>query len=326
MTQAVTPPRRGPGASRDSLDRPPERGLDCRQVEALTVRPLGEMRCPWIGDPGQPFRRPRWLGRWLAGARVFCGRMGGMNWTRLARLLVLALLLIGCATTSPLDLATLLEPDPRLPKKEHVQAVGTIAIQRLVALSPKAAEIISKHDLYTVTGGLVTAMFRFPVEQLAADPPLFELTAYALAHQWGLTQLALDHVARYDRLITHRYEELQQKKAAMAWSNFFYALSTMGYAMSTVSAAPTQRFSNELGISRNQQAMQVNNLMAEYYQQRIETLEEFKLQVSRLKPELVSYSNLLEIYRGWLFKAQEDHHRHPLPHDAKQMLEVKATF
>lgn len=237
----------------------------------------------------------------------------------------LMLAIIACATTSTTDLSALLEPDPRLPRKEHIEAIGVLAVQRVVATAPQAAQILAPYDLNTVTASLITLLFRNPVEQLAANPTAFEIAAYSLAHQWGLTQITLDYVARYDRLLTVRYEDVKRKKAGMAWSNFFLALSSMGYSLSRSSGPPSLALSNEIGISRNQQAMQLNTLMADSYQQRIESLEEFKLRVTQLKVELVSYSNLLEIYRGWLFKAQADQQRNISP-DARQILEAKASL
>lgn len=243
----------------------------------------------------------------------------------LVGILTALLALSGCATIPSVDLTTLLQPDPRLPRKEHIEAIGTLAIQKVVALAPQAAQTLAAYDLNTVTASVVTIMFRSPPDQLVANSDIFEIATYALAHQWGLTQITLDYVVRYDRLITARYEDLKRQKASKAWSNFFFALSSMGYALSNTSAPPSLALSNQLGISHNQQAMQLNTLMADAYQQRMETVEELKLQIGRLKQELVSYSNLLEIYRGWLLKAQQDQKRDMIP-DAKRILEAKATF
>lgn len=197
-------------------------------------------------------------------------------------------------------------------------------MQRLTALAPKAAEVFQSVDVPSATEVIVKVLFRNPVERIVSDEGTFEITALALAHQWGRTQLALDTVLRYERLFTQRHADLQRKKKGAGWANFLLALSSAGYAMGNVSATPAQRFSNELGMARNEQTVRFNRLLSESYQSRIESLEEARLKVGELKQQLVGYSNLLEIYRDWLFKAQEAQQRQMVP-AAQGILTTKAT-
>lgn len=228
-----------------------------------------------------------------------------------------------CATPGA-DFEQLLEPDPSLPRPERVHVMGTLAAQRLVAAVPDLSSKVQQADLFTVTATLVDYMFKMPTEDLVASPEAFEITLYALAHQWGLCQLAVDHVDRYDRLFEARYEELKRQQRSLAWSNFFLGLSSMGYAMSNANATPTQQLSNELGMSRNQEAMQLNQLMNEQYRQQAGSLEELRIQITQIKQELVAYSNLLEIYRDWMMEAAAAKIAELSP-EAQRILEAKAS-
>ena len=103
---------------------------------------------------------------------------------QLARSIGISMFIIsGCASVPTTDLTTLLQPDPRLPRKEHIELIGApLAIQQVVALGPQAAQTLAAYDLNTATATIVTLLFRNPPEQLAANAVTFKIPVYALAH------------------------------------------------------------------------------------------------------------------------------------------------
>lgn len=241
--------------------------------------------------------------------------------------LLLLLFPIACATTpkQTLDINTLLQPNPNLPQIEQVEIIGTLAVQRLIAAMPKQTHIFLAIDTFTITSTMVTIFTKFPTEQVAADPVFSEIGLYCLAHQWGRTQILLDYIYRYDKLLTQRYEELRRQKKAIAWSNFFYGLSSMSYGMSNADATPGQRLSNELGLMRNQQAIQINQQLSEVYQQRSQNIEDLRLQIGQLKQQLISYSNFLKRYVDWVLNEVREESEKLSP-EAVRILEAKVIF
>jgi len=244
---------------------------------------------------------------------------------RIVFLATVGLLVSACATTQPVDLNAFLVPDPRLPRLEHVELMATLAIQKVVAAAPGAAQALQAADSFAATSAFVTILFRTPIDQLAATPAAFEVALLSLAHQWGRTQIVLDYVSRYDKLLAARHEELKRKQRDIAWSNFFLGLSTVAYGISNAYTDPMQRLSNELGLARNQQAMELNQKLSTLYESRGQNLEDTRLQLAQVKQTLISYSNLLEIYVRWLLSTARDRAERLSP-EAVRILEVKALI
>jgi hypothetical protein len=237
--------------------------------------------------------------------------------------LILALSLAACATQTKYTTIDDVPAAPDLPRPEQVAAVGLRAKQIWVSRNPKFLEVLAGTDTGRATFVWVSTAFNFPAEMVVESPGLYFLTVYALAHQWGITQLSIDYLRRVEVFIGERIDSLSTKQANLAWSNFFLGMSSMGYGLSSSSSPGyANRLSNEFGITRNTHATQFNNLLSEYYSTQAQDVATLKHRVTTLKNSLVSYAKLLEIYRDWLFKAVEAQSKQ-IPDDAKNILEVK---
>lgn len=234
---------------------------------------------------------------------------------------------VACATTpkQTFDFNTLLQPNPNLPRFEDVETIGRLAVQRLITAMPQLTQTFLTYDTFTVTSATVTIFTKFPIEQVAADPVFSEIGLYCLAHQWGRTQIILDYVNRYDKLLVQRYEYLKQHKSRLGQSNFFHILGLVGSGMLSTSTDSGQRLAGALGFMYNQQAIQINQQMAQMYQQKSENIEDLRLQVSQLKQQLISYSNFLKKYVDWvLIEVREESEK--LSPETVRILEAKAIL
>lgn len=216
---------------------------------------------------------------------------------------------------------------PNLPPREEVAAIGLRAVQMLIVAIPDMTEAIQRADTHTATLTWVNLASKLPTERVIASPAFYQATVYALAHQWGVAQHAIDYLRRYEVFLEDRIATAESKKASLAWSNFFAGLSTVGYAMSNASANQTyaNRLSNELAISRNTQTMQANTLLSELHSAQVTDFATVKHKVREVKEQLTAHAKLLEIYRGWLYEAVEKQEKE-IPKDAMRILEVKLAL
>jgi hypothetical protein len=71
--------------------------------------------------------------------------------------------------------------------------------------------------------------------------------------------------------------------------------------------------------------MQVNQQMHQLSKQQSQSIEDLRLQVGQLKQQLISYSNLLEIYVEWLLGAGREQSKQ-VSSEALQILEARAVL
>jgi hypothetical protein len=240
--------------------------------------------------------------------------------------LVCGMSLLACATQTTYRTIDDVPPAADLPRAEQVAAVGLRAKQIWISRNPKFLEVLANTDTGRATSVWVSTVTNFPPETIVTNPGLYDVTVYALAHQWGITQLSIDYLRRVEIFIGQKLDSLKTKQANLAWSNFFLAMNSMGYGPANSSSQNhANRLSNELGLIRNTQATQFNNLLSEYYSAQADDVATLKHRVTRLKESSVSYSKLLEIYRDWLLKAVEAQNKQ-IPDDARKILEVKVSL
>lgn len=164
----------------------------------------------------------------------------------------------------------------------------TLALQAVGRYVPAAhAEFITV-DTLTATAVLVEYMFKNPIEQVIADPGTSEVALFALAHQWGRTQIQLDYINRYDKLVEHRHAEIQDRKRSLALASFFPALSSASHGMANgYNLTDAQRLSSEPGIQRNSETIQANNALAGALDGEGKSCEDIRLQISQTKQQLL---------------------------------------
>ncbi len=250
---------------------------------------------------------------------------------KLSLLILFGLLIFigGCKTTPQprLDVDALMKSDPRLPSMAVVEATGTLAVQRVVAINPEYISVVSQQDTYTTTNTLVTTLFKIPIEQLISEPVALEIALLSLAHQWGRVQIQLDQINRYEYIAKHREAKLEAKKKSLFWSNMALAMSS-GMAAGQNSNPDTsygQRLSNEMAMNRNQQTSLTNRQVQENYDKQGQSIESIRVQIAEFKSQLLAYSEVLEIYANWLMKGARAQ-AEVLSADAVQILEIKANL
>jgi hypothetical protein len=239
--------------------------------------------------------------------------------------LVSCVLLSSCATSR----FTTIEDIPRapaLPHNEQVAAIGLRAKQLWVSLSPKVAKYATDLGADQFTSIWMEIVYDFPPEAVVAQPHAYQLTAYALAHQWGCTQIAIDYLRRLEKYVDDQIREVDAKRAAIAWSSFFAAMTSIGSGPSSAdSQTYVDRLVNELSITRNTQSVQLNNLFSEHYSEQANDIATIKRRATELKQQLTARAKLLDVYRGWLFEASKKLEKE-MPADAKKILDAKISL
>jgi len=215
---------------------------------------------------------------------------------------------------------------PDLPGTEQVAAVGLRAKQLWVSLSPKVAKYATELGADQFTSIWIEIVYNFPPEIVVAQPDAHQLTAYALAHQWGSTHIAIDYLRRIEEFVEGRVRQVDVKRAGLAWSSFLAAMSSMGHAMSSsYSQVYADRLATELEITRSAQSLQLNDIFSEHYSAQADDIATIKQRMTELKQQLTARAKLLDIYRGWLFEASMKLKKE-MPADAKRILDAKISL
>ncbi len=240
-------------------------------------------------------------------------------------LILLGAMLSGCSVRARYTSIDDVPPSPNLPPLEQVAAIGLRAVQLISVALPESAEIANKLDTNSATSAWVQVTLKTPPQTIVSGA-FYLPTMYAFAHQWGIAQLAVDYLRRCETFLDAQISQINAKRASLAWSNFFLAMSSVGYGLSnTSSQSDVNRLSNELGISRNTQSMQLNNPMSEYHSGRVDDIATLKHQVKTLKEQMTSYAKLLEIARNWILEEVARQEKE-IPSDVKTVLDAKVPL